>query len=111
MRAATLCEGTLGKNGPYGWNTLRICIPAADELARYRNASPAAHGKEKATRRGVALEPPSAEKLRTCLWELRKGLSETVMVNGRGLPDTWDAVLVDEHESLTTELRAFIGPV
>ncbi|WP_239396158.1 hypothetical protein [Frankia sp. CiP3] len=114
MRADALCEGTLGKSGRYGWNTLKDrksgqYIPAANKLAEYRNNSPAAHGKEKAARKGMAPpKPPSAKELRDCLRGLRKGLSEHVMVNGQGLPDTWDSVLVDELESLKTKLRAFI---
>ncbi len=118
MRAAALCEGTLGKHGDKGWYA--FCdrenpryIPQANDLACYRNASPASHGREKALRKQGRDErkvpkPPSPKKLRECLRGLREGLSEHVMVNGQGLPDTWDSVLVDELESLKTKLRAFI---
>ncbi len=118
MRAAALCEGTLGKHGDTGWYTL--CdpkksrhIPVATRLAGYRNASPSAHGMEKARRGEKAPKQWSKDekkKLRECLEGLCKGLSEHVMVNGQGLPDTWDSVLVDELESLKTELRAFTAP-
>ncbi|WP_239331860.1 hypothetical protein [Frankia sp. CiP3] len=120
MRAVALCEGTLGKHGDKGWYA--FCdrkkpryIPQANDLACYRNASPASHGREKALRKqgrdkGKVPKPPSPKKLRECLRGLREGLSKHVMVNGQGLPDTWDSVLVDELESLKKELRAFIAP-
>ncbi len=107
VRAAALCEGTLGKDGDTGWNTLRRHIPEAERLANYRNDSPASHGMDKAARSGTAPEPPSAEELRDCLRGLRAGLRRHVTVNGRGLPDTWDDVLVDELDQLKRELRAF----
>ncbi|KLL09960.1 hypothetical protein [Protofrankia coriariae] len=107
VRAAVLCEGTLGKKGGNGWYTLHQHIPQARKIAEYRNASPASHGKEKAARTGRAVVPPSAKELRECLRGLREGLSGQVTVDGAGLPDTWDAVLVDEHERLRGELRAF----
>ncbi len=113
VRAAVLCEGTLGKHGEHGWYTL--CNPkkpqhvlAATRLAGYRNASPAAHGKEKAVRVGATPVPPSAKDLRDCLRGLRAGLSRHATVNGTGLPDTWDTVLIDELEQLKKEIRAFI---
>ncbi|WP_131787824.1 hypothetical protein [Protofrankia symbiont of Coriaria ruscifolia] len=113
VRAAVLCEGTLGKRGDHGWYTL--CdpkksqhVPAATRLAGYRNASPAAHGKEKAVRVRVTPVLPSAKDLRDCLRGLRAGLSRHVTVDGTGLPDTWDTVLVDELEQLKKEIRAFI---
>ncbi|WP_322760591.1 hypothetical protein [Frankia sp. Cr2] len=112
VRAAALCEGTLGKYGDDGWYTLcdrksPRCIPQATQLARYRNDSPVAYGRERVDRTGTAPEPPSPEALRHCLRDLRKGLSQRVTVNGCGLPDIWDTVLVDELELLTQALRAF----
>ncbi|WP_131748931.1 hypothetical protein [Frankia sp. Cppng1_Ct_nod] len=116
VRAAALCEGTLGKDGDTGWRTL--CdrksprhVRQANDLACYRNASPAAHKEEVDRRRSAAGRPisrrPSAEELRDCLRGLREGLSRHVTVNGRRLPDTGDDVLVDELERLKKELRAF----
>ncbi|WP_250282152.1 hypothetical protein, partial [Frankia sp. CiP1_Cm_nod2] len=110
VRAAVLCEGTLGKNGKNGWNALKNRIPEAGRIAGYRNDSPASHGKEKAARTGRAVTHPSAEKLRECLRGLREGLSRQVKVDGVGLPDTWDGVLVDELSRLRGELRAFTAP-
>ncbi|WP_239375995.1 hypothetical protein [Frankia sp. Cj5] len=114
MRAAVLCEGTLGKNGDTGWYTLKNkknaqYILAAYYLNEYRNDSPAVHGKERKERADRRKEAPKLPPLRDCLEDLCKGLSEHVMVNGQGLPDTWDNVLVDELESLKRELGAFIA--
>ncbi|WP_322768380.1 hypothetical protein [Frankia sp. Cr1] len=104
VRAAALCEGTLGKRGDNGWYTLHHSIPEAKKLATYRNLSPAAYGKDK---KGGTGAPPSAKELKDCLQGLRNGLSKRVTVNGRGLPDIWDSVLVDELELLKAEIRAF----